>query len=498
VSATASPASAPARQIEHMDKKAWAALFVLSGAIFLDALDVSMVGVALPSIREDLGLSTTSLQWVVSAYVLGYGGLLLLGGRVADLLGRRRVFIWSVAVFLGASALGGLVNDGGLLIATRFIKGISAAFTVPAGLSIITTTFAEGPARNRALSIYTATAASGWSLGLVFGGALTELGWRWTFFLPVPIALTVLLLAPRFLGRDDRSDRQWQGLRAFDMPGAVTVSAAMLLLVYTVVEAPNEGWGSVRTLASFAGVAALTAAFVAIEQRTAQPLVRLGILRSGSLRRANLGAMAVVGAWFGVQFITTLYFQQLRGWSAIETALAFLPAGILVSFGAPYAGRIVDRFGTTKPITAGMLSFVLGYLLFLGIDIDAAYATAILPTILLAGLGFMLAFGPLNMAATAGVENREQGLASGLVNTSFQVGGAIGLAIVTAVINSAVAASDAAAGSQQALLDGYQAGLIVAVFVALFGLAVTLSGPIAERWPARLTFARSSAADERS
>src|SRR5919108_1060637 len=184
------------RQIDRFDARAWAALLVLSGALFLDALDVSMVGVALPSIREDLGMSTTSLQWVVSAYVLSYGGLLLLGGRVSDLLGRRRVFVWSVGLYLVASALGGLVNDGSLLIATRFLKGIAAAFTVPAGLSIITTTFAEGPARNKALSIYTATAASGWSLGLVFGGALTEIGWRWTFFLPVPIALVILLAAP--------------------------------------------------------------------------------------------------------------------------------------------------------------------------------------------------------------------------------------------------------------------------------------------------------------
>jgi EmrB/QacA subfamily drug resistance transporter len=477
------------RQIDRMDALAWATLFVLSGAIFLDALDVSMVGVALPSIREDLGMSTTSLQWVVSAYVLGYGGLMLLGGRVADLLGRRRVFLWSMAVFLVASALGGLVNDGALLIATRFIKGVSAAFTVPAGLSIITTTFADGPARNKALSIYTATAASGWSLGLVFGGALTEIGWRWTFFLPVPLALAIVLATPRFLGRDESSERRWNGLRAFDVPGAVTITGAMLLLVYTVVSAPTEGWGSPRTLLSFVGVAALMSIFVAIEKRSSEPLVRLGILRSPSLRRANLGALAVVGAWFGVQFITTLYFQQLRGWSPVETALAFLPAGILVSLGAPQAGRIVDRFGTTGPITVGMLSFVTGYLLFLGLDIDSPYATAILPTILLAGLGFMLAFGPLNMAATSGVADHEQGLASGLVNTSFQVGGAIGLAIVTAVINGATAASDAPAGTTPALLDGYQAGLIVSVFVALFGLAATLSGPVRERWPARLAFA---------
>jgi EmrB/QacA subfamily drug resistance transporter len=485
-------AAAAPKQIDRMDFAAWAALFVLSGAIFLDALDVSMVGVALPSIREDLGMSTTSLQWVVSAYVLGYGGLLLLGGRVADLLGRRRVFLWSIALFLVASALGGLVNDGGLLIATRFIKGISAAFTVPAGLSIITTTFAEGPARNKALGIYTATGASGWSLGLVFGGALTEIGWRWTFFLPVPLALVILFGASRFLGRDRREERRWRGLRQFDVPGALTITAAMLLLVYTVVSAPTEGWGSARTLLSFAGVAALMSIFVAIEQRGAEPLVRLGILRSGSLRRANLGAMAVIGGWFGVQFITTLYFQQLRGWSPLETAFAFLPAGILVSFGAPHAGRIVDRFGTTRPIAVGMTSFVVGYVLFLGLDISSPYVTAILPTILLAGLGFMLAFGPLNMAATSGVADHEQGVASGLVNTSFQVGGAIGLAIVTAVINAATASSPAPAGSTAALLDGYQAGLIVSVVVALFGLVITLSGPVREHWPARLAFARTS------
>jgi EmrB/QacA subfamily drug resistance transporter len=485
VTATATPS----RQIDRMDALAWATLFVLSGAIFLDALDVSMVGVALPSIRHDLGMSTTSLQWVVSAYVLGYGGLLLLGGRAADLLGRRRVFLWSLGVFVVASALGGLVNDGSLLIASRFIKGISAAFTVPSGLSIITTTFAEGPARNKALSIYTATGASGWSLGLVFGGALTEIGWRWTFFLPVPLGLAILLAAPRFLGRDDRSEQRWRGLRQFDVPGAVTITSAMLLLVYTVVSAPTQGWGSPRTLLSFVGVAALMSVFLAIERRASEPLVRLGILRSGSLRRANLGAMAVVGGWFGVQFITTLYFQQLRGWSPIETALAFLPAGILVSVGAPQAGRIVDRFGTTVPIAVGMASFVAGYLLFLGIDIDSPYATAILPTILLAGLGFMLAFGPLNMAATAGVADHEQGLASGLVNTSFQVGGAIGLAIVTAVISSATASSDAPAGTTPALLDGYQAGLVVSVIVALFGLVATLSGPVREHWPARLAFA---------
>src|SRR5881409_3386138 len=223
-----------------LSRRAWGALLVLCGALFLDALDVSMIGVALPSIRTDLHLSTSSLQWVVSAYVLGYGGFLLLGGRAADLLGRRRVFLIALGVFIVASALGGIATDGSLLIAMRFVKGVSAAFTAPAGLSIITTSFAEGAARNKALSIYTATGATGFSLGLVFGGALTQLGWRWTFFLPVPVALITLLAATRLV---PEGARPFGTRRAFDLAGAISLTVGMLLLVFTVVEAPDHGWG---------------------------------------------------------------------------------------------------------------------------------------------------------------------------------------------------------------------------------------------------------------
>lgn len=228
------------------DARLWAALTVLCAVVFLDALDVSMVGVALPSIQADLGLSTSSLQWVVSGYVLGYGGLLLLGGRTADLLGRRRVFLVALALFAVASLLGGLVNDGTLLIAARFVKGISAAFTAPAALSIITTTFAEGPARNRALSIFTASGASGFSLGLVISGFLTELGWRWTFLMPVPVAIIALVAALKFLPRQ----REEKAEGGHDLIGAATITASMLLLVFGVVEAPSAGWGSVRTIAT--------------------------------------------------------------------------------------------------------------------------------------------------------------------------------------------------------------------------------------------------------
>jgi EmrB/QacA subfamily drug resistance transporter len=452
---------------EHLSRRAWGALLVLCGALFLDALDVSMIGVALPSIQTDLDMSTSSLQWVVSAYVLGYGGFLLLGGRAADLLGRWRMFLISLAVFVVASALGGLANDGALLIATRFVKGVSAAFTAPAGLSIITTTFAEGPARNKALSIYTATGATGWSLGLVFSGLLTELGWRWVFFLPAPFALVTLIGAIALVPRDTPIAR---AARRFDIAGAVTVTAAMLLLVYTVVEAPDEGWGSARTLGGLAIAAAIMATFVAIERRTEQPLVRLGILRSSSLVRANIGAMALIGSWFGFQFMLTLYLQQARGWTALETGLALFPAGILVATLAPRVAPLVMRFGVTRVIAAGLASITVGYALFLPIGLDSTYVVAMLPTFILGGLGFGLAYGPLNIAATNGIAPQEQGLAGGLVNTSFQFGGALVLAIVTAVAN----ANGASEGSAQGLLDGFHAAIWVSLAVAALGFLAAI------------------------
>jgi EmrB/QacA subfamily drug resistance transporter len=451
---------------DSLSTRAWGMLLVLCGALFLDAMDVSMIGVALPSIREDLGLSTSSLQWVVSAYVLGYGGFLLLGGRAADLLGRRRVFLIALGVFVVASALGGLVDDGSLLIATRFIKGVSAAFTAPAGLSIITTSFAEGTVRNKAIAVYTATGATGFSLGLVFGGLLTEIGWRWVFFLPVPVALATLLAGLWLVPRDPVMLRR---ARSFDLAGAVTLTSAMLLLVFTVVEAPDAGWASLRTIGSLAAVGALLASFAAIERRTAAPLVRLGILRSPSLVQANLGAMMLIGGWFGFQFIATLYMQQLRGWSPLETGLAIFPGGALVAVLAPRIAPFVTRFGVKRLVTAGLASTAIGYALFLPIEFGSGYVGAILPTVLLGGFGFALAYGPLNIAATNGIPAHEQGLASGLVNTSFQFGGALVLAVVTAV-NNAYATAD---GTPQGIVDGFEAALVVSVVAATVGVVAT-------------------------
>ncbi|TDT95896.1 EmrB/QacA subfamily drug resistance transporter [Streptomyces sp. 846.5] len=454
----------------------WGTLVVLCAALFLDALDVSMVGVALPSIRTDLHLNTTSLQWVVSGYVLGYGGLLLLGGRAADLLGRRRVFLAALAVFAVASLLGGLVNDGGLLIATRFVKGVAAAFTAPAGLSIITTTFPEGHQRNRALSIYTTCGASGFSLGLVLSGLLTEVGWRWTFLLPFPLALLALAAGSRLIPRQERPRREGRG---YDLLGAVTGTGALLLLVYTVTQAQGVGWGSARTVLSLLGVAALFAAFVTVEQRTAHPLVRLGIFRNGLVARANVGALACFGAYVGFQFIATLYLQSLLGWSALQMALAFLPAGVLVAASATRMGALVDRFGTTKLMLLGFPAALLGYANFLRIGPHSDYVTVILPSMVLLGIHFALVFPSLNIQATDGVADSEQGLASGLVNTSFQIGGAVVLAVVTAVVTAG------GGGSVRAQLGADHNAVAVVAGVALLGLLVTAFGAMQDRRTAR-------------
>ena len=449
---------------ERWNPRLWAVLAVLSVVVFLDALDVSMVGVALPSIQEDLGLSTASLQWVVSAYVLGYGGLLLLGGRTADLLGRRRVLLAALTVFAFASLLGGLVDDGTLLIAARLIKGVSAAFTAPAALSILTTTFREGPARNRALSIFTASGASGYSLGLVLSGFLTEVGWRWTFLMPAPIALIALIAAYRVIPRQPRPA---DANRRYDLIGAATITASMLLLVFTVVEAPNAGWTSPRTLGGLAGTAALLTAFFVTELTVRQPLIRLSILRSAPRARANLALVVLFGSYLSFQFVATQYYQGMLGWSALETALSFLPGGLLVALLATRMARLADRFGTAPILAVGSVALLSGYLVFLGgIDEDPSLTRTVLPGMLLLGVAW-LTFPALNIQAVAGVPDEEQGLASGLLNTSSQVGGAVVLAIVTAVLTST-----GGPGS----LDGIRAGIAVSAGFAVAGLLVTASG----------------------
>lgn len=429
-----------------------------------------MVGVALPSIRSALNLSTASLQWIVSGYVLGYGGLLLLGGRAADLLGRRRVFLAALAVFAVVSLLGGLVSSPALLIGARFVKGLAAAFTAPASMSLLTTTFPEGPMRNRAFSVYTVFGASGFSLGLVLSGLLTEVSWRWTLLVPAPAALVVLIAAILLIPRGERASRAG---RNFDLPGAATITAAMLLLVYTVVEAQQAGWASARTIGSFAGVAVLLAVFAAIETRSKDPLVPFAIFKSAALRRANVGAITLFGTYVSFQFLITQYLQSLAHWSALSTALAFLPAGIVVAVLSLRMGGLIGRFGPTRLAAVAFVCLLAAYALFLRAGVAPDYPSVMLPAVMLIGLAFGLGFSSLTVAATAGVPNEQQGLAASLFQTSFQVGGAIVLAVVTAVVDAGGANKVL---SPAATLSAYRPALVLITAVAAVGMLVALSG----------------------
>lgn len=438
-------------------RRDWAVLLVLCGSIFLEGIDLSMMGVALPAIRAELGLSTTALQWVVSAYVLGYGGFVLLGGRAADLLGRRRMFVGWLAVFVAFSGLGGIATEGWMLLVARFVTGVAAAFMTPAGLSIITTRFAEGPRRNRALLVYAGTAAGGFSLGMVVGGLLTGLHWRWVFFAPVLLASLILLAAVRLLPAEPRLVRV---AGRFDLAGAFALTAAMLLLVYGVVTSPEVP--AARTVAVLAGSLVLLAVFVAIERRSAAPLIRFGILRSGALVRANLGAMLLVGSFVGFQFVAVLYLQEHRGWSEVETGLALMVIGLDAILAPTLTPKLVARFGNVPVIFAGLVLAAVAHGWFRSAGLGADYLV-MLPGFVVLSVGFALAYGPLTIAATNGVREEEQGLASGILTTSFQFGAALGLAVVAAVL--------AAAGGSP--VDEFRTALVVPVAAAVLGVLVT-------------------------
>ncbi|MDR8408747.1 MFS transporter [Nonomuraea sp. 3-1Str] len=459
---------------ERMDARSWGVLLVLAGAVFLEGIDVAMLNVALPAIRADLGLSTEVLSGVVSAYVLGYGGFMLLGGRAADLLGRRRMFLTWLTVFLAFSGLGGLATEGWTLLVARFVTGVAAAFMAPAGLALLTGNFPEGPRRTKALGVYAGIAAGGFSLGLVAGGLLAALGWRWVFF--APVVLSALILAAAVPLVKDSRERQRGG---FDLAGAFTITGSMLLLVYGVIRLEHPGQGLWVTVAVFTAGVALLAAFVVIERRSADPLVRLGILRSAPLVRANLGALLFLTSFAGFQFLATLYLQEVRGWSTIQTGLAMLVIGIDTVLAPTVTPWLVNRFGNARVLFGGLALAAVAYALFLPVGNDWTYA-AMFPTMLLLGLSFSLAYGPLTMAATEGVDEHEHGLAGGLLYTAFQFGTALGLAAVTAV---SVAALGDATGSE-ARLDAIRAALVVPVAAAVLAVLVTAFGLRGARRPA--------------
>ncbi|MBW5425560.1 MFS transporter [Streptomyces sp. BG9H] len=447
-------------------RRQWGVLLVLCGAIFLEGIDVAMLNVALPSIRADLGLSTGSLQWVMSAYVLGYGGFMLLGGRAADLFGRRQMFVFWLSVFLVFSGLGGFATEGWTLIVARFVTGVAAAFMTPAGLSIITTGFAEGPQRNKALLFYSGTAAGGFSVGLVVGGLLTSVGWRWVFFAPVVLSALILAAALAFVPKSARPERvAGQG---FDLWGGVTITSAIVLLVLGVERATHTS--GAWTAATVGAGLVMLAAFVAVERRSAAPLVRLGILRAGSLVRANLAGLLFAAGFFGFQFLVVLYLQELREWSTLQTSFAMLIMGIDAILSPLLTPRLVNRYGNARVIFGGLLLAALAYALFLPVAADWTYAM-MLPSLVVVGLAFSLAYGPLTIVATEGVAEQEQGLAGALLYTSFQFGAALGLSAVTAV-NVAATAS----GSPAAMLDGYRAALWVPLAAALLAAVISAFG----------------------
>jgi EmrB/QacA subfamily drug resistance transporter len=410
------------------------ALVLLAMTQFVIVIDASIVNVALPSIGAHLHFARADLSWVVNAYVLTFGGFLLLGGRMADLLGRRRMFMLGLVVFSLASFAGGIAQSEGWLIAARAVQGLGAAIVSPAALSIITVTFAEGAERNRALGIWGAVAGAGGAAGVLLGGILTSgLSWRWVLFVNVPIGLIAALLAPRTL----RESRAEDGTTTFDLPGAVTVTAGLSLLVYAVVDTVNSGWGSTATLLRLAGAAVLLIAFLVIERRSRQPLMPFSIFRLRTLRGANIVGLLIGMSLFSMFFFISLYLQDVMHYSPIKTGISYLPlaVGIIVSAGA--ASQLVTRVGFKPPLIAGMLLIAGGLLWFSQVPgTGGSFAADVLGPSLLAAVGLGFAFVPVTIAAVTGTKPHEAGLASGLINTSEQVGGALGLAILATIANS--------------------------------------------------------------
>ncbi|MCW2842155.1 MAG: transporter [Nocardioides sp.] len=437
-------------------------LLVLCGAIFLEGIDVAMLNVAVPSIRSELDLGTGTAQWVISAYVLGYGGFMLLGGRCADLLGRRRVFLTGLVVFVLFSGVGGLAGEGWVVVVARFVTGVAAAFMTPAGLSIITTSFEEGAARDRALVVYGATGAAGFTIGLVAGGLLTEIDWRWVFFAPALLGSVVLAVGVAVIRRDERTPRTGR----LDLAGAVSVTAGMVALVHGLVHVGEPGDRRVQGIVALGAAVVLLAGFVLVERRVSAPLLRLGLLRNGTLVRADVAAVLFAAAFFGFQFVVSLYLQELRGWTPVRTGLAFLVMGLDLVLAPVLTPGLVRRFGTMRVVLAGSLCAALAYALFLRLDDGWRYLD-MLPALALVGVAFALAYGPLTIAATDGVAESEQGLAGGLLNASFQLGAALGLAIVTSLL---------VAGAGVPTLGDYRTALVAPAVLALLGALVIASG----------------------
>jgi EmrB/QacA subfamily drug resistance transporter len=454
----------------------WVALIILCAAQFMVVLDASIVNVALPTIQRSLHFSQQNLQWVVNAYVLLFGGFLLLGGRAADLLGRRRVFIAGLGLFSAASLVGGLSTSEGMLIAARAVQGLGAALLSPAALSIITTTFREGADRNRALGIWGAVAGSGGAAGVLLGGIITSgLGWEWVLFVNVPIGLAAALLARAFVTESRRQTTE----RHFDLAGATTVTGGLVVLVYAVVKATTAGWGSTQTIGLLALAAALLGAFAIIEHRAREPLMPFSIFRVGSIGGANVVGLLMGAALFSMFFFISLYMQQVLGYSALKAGLSYLPLALGIIAAAGAASQLVTRLGTRRVLVAGMVLVVAALVWFSQVSVGGGYVSDILFPSLLAGVGLGLAFVPVTIGSQEGVTAHDAGLASGLINTSQQIGGALGLAILSTVATSTTnhllgAAHGAHSALPGALVGGFHDAFLVGAGFAVAGLVLGL------------------------
>jgi len=453
------------------------ALLLLCAVQFMVVLDIAIVNVALPTIKTALHFQETDLQWVINAYTLTFGGLLMLGGRSADLLGRRRMFLIGLALFSGASLVCGLATSEATLIAARAVQGVGAAIISPAALSILTTTFSEGAERNRALGIWGAIAGTGGAAGVLLGGVLTDqLNWSWIFYINVPVGALVIALGPRFL----RESKVADGRRAFDFVGAALVTGGLSLLVYALVQTVDHSWSAPRTIAMFVGAAALLAAFVATEARAKAPLMPLRLFRNRSLAGANVVGLMLGASIFSMFFLLTLYMQQVLGYSALRTGVGYLLVSgvIIVSAGASQV--LVNRLGVRTVLAAGMALTVAGLVYFSQISVNGSYAIDLAPGFILAGVGLGFSFVPVTIAALVGVDMAEAGVASGVINTSQQVGGALGTAILSTVAFTRVSDyvqshAPAADVLVRADVNGFSVAFLVGAGLAALGLLATLT-----------------------
>jgi MFS family permease len=438
-------------------------LVILCSVQFIDAVDIASMGPAIPKIQQDLGMSPTALQWVVSAYVLGYGGFLLLGGRLADLFDRRRVLIGSMLVFAVASVLGGLVDAGGLLIAARLAKGIAAAFSAPAALAILLHTYRDGQERNRALGAYLSIAAVGFTAGLVFGGLLAEASWRLIMFVPAGLALVVAVAALPVVPGSDQSETRRR--RPVDLAGAVKVTAGMLLLVFGVSHASTAGWTDPATISSLAAALGLLILFLQIERIRREPLVPLDIFTRPQLSHANIVMFLMQGGYVGWQFLVTLYLQTVLDWSAFEVGLAFAPGGLIVALTAPRWAGLVGRVGAWPLATTGIGLQAAGFGWTAQLD-GLNSVVLVVGAQALMGTGYAMAYPALNITAVAGAHDDEQGLASGIFIAAFQIGSGVVLGVTASVF----------AANTDAGLDGYRAGIVTVIGVAVLAVLLSVAG----------------------